>query len=541
MDSSIMQAVEGLSNEKGLTKETVFEAIQEGLESATAKGLIESGEALDCQVRVAIDSETGQYETFRRWLVVEDALFEDTGGEIKLSDAQKQYPDTQLGEWVEEPIESLEFSRIASNHAMPVVRRKIQEATRERVVEQFRPKLGMLVQGTVKKTTRDNIIVHLGDNAEALLPRENTIPHEILRIGERVRALLLEITEDTRGPQLILDRTGREMLRQLFQIEVPEIAEGIIDLQAVARIAGSRSKIAVSTKDHRIDPVGACVGMRGSRVQAVSNQLFTERIDVVLYHENPLQLVANAMSPAKVLSMSADEVNMSVDVAVSEDELSQAIGHRGENARLVEELTGLKVKIMTEEQLGEQQESDQNTLIQLFTSELGVDEGIANALADNQFYLLEDVSEVEQSELTSIPGFSEELAEEIQSRARVAVESKAALEAEASGENLAVIKGIDDALALQFKEAGIATLNNIASMDIFELQERCGELVSEKQAGSIIMAARAWQEQREQAQAKAAAEAEAAAAEAAAEAQAADQESISEDSDGIETGNEASG
>lgn len=498
MDDVLLQAAEALSNERGLAQETVFEAIQEGLESAAAKSLVDKGEDEGCNVRVAINQKTGEYKTFRRWLIVADGEIESEGGEIKLSDAKKSDPKAEVGGWVEEQMESLDFSRIVSNHAMPVVRRKIQEATRQRVVEQFQPKLGMLVQGTIKKVTRDNIIVDLGDNAEALLPRNNTIPHEILRTNDRIRALLSEITQDPRGPQLVLDRISSEMLRQLFRIEVPEISEGVISLHAVARIAGSRAKIAVSTKDHRIDPVGACVGMRGSRVQAVSNQLYTERIDVVLWDDNPLQLVANAMSPAKVISMSADETNMSVDLAVSKDDLSQAIGRSGENARLVEELTGLRINIMTEEELSEKLENDQDTLVQQFITDLDVDKGIARALTNNQFYLLDDIAEVEISTLTSIPGFSAELAEELQRRSAVHIQEKQAAAAIASGENLTQVEGIDDDTSAMLKAADLKTLYEIADLDSFELVQQVSEVGDEETAGNIIMAARAWTWAREE-------------------------------------------
>lgn len=487
---SIIQAIEGLSNEKGLTREIVIEAIQEGLESATKKSLSEQGFPEACVVRVEIDPTTFEPKIYRRWQVVKDDDLMDEDKEVPLSKAHQDNASLVAGEWVEEQIESIQFSRIASNYAMPVIRRKIQQATRLRVAEQFKPHIGKLVQGTVKKTGKEVIVVDLGDNADAVLPRENTIPSETFRINERVRALLLSIEEEAGGAQLILDRTSPEMLQKLFHIEVPEISEGIIELRAVARIAGARSKIAVSTKDHRIDPVGACVGMRGSRVQAVSNQLYNERIDVMLWNENPLQLATHAMAPAKVLAIFADEDSYTVDIAVSEEDLSQAIGRFGENVRLAEDLTGLKLNIMTEEKLLEKQENEQEDIKALFVKQLDVDEDIAGALVDEDFATIEEIAEAEFSELVDIPGFDESITTELQTRAkeiearRVAEENKVA----AALAQFMGLPGMTQTLADELAEREITSLSAIADLDAFELAEASD--LDEEQAGILIMSAR---------------------------------------------------
>lgn len=490
MNNNVLQAVEGLANTKRIDKTIVFHAIQEGLASASKKHHSETWD-----IRVSIDQTTGDYITYRRWQVTEDAELEHADAQIALSQAQQQNPAYQTGEFIEEEIDSIEFSRIASNHAIPVIKRKIQEAARQRVVEQFRPLVGELVQGTVKKVSRESVIVDLGDDAEAILPRSNMIPREEFRMNDRLKAMLLEISEDTRGPQLILDRTKPEMLRQLFRIEVPEISEGIIEIQAAARIAGSRAKISVSTVDGRIDPVGACVGMRGSRVQAVSNQICNERIDIVPWDENPIQLAVHAMAPAKAITIMADEDNYTLDVAVSDDDLSQAIGRYGENVRLVEDLTGWKLNIMTEDDAAKKQEDEAEQITQHFIDAMDVDEDMALTLLENQFELPEEIADANITELQSIEGFDDGLAQELQDRAKayvVRVKAEAIAESKRPAQDLLDLPGMSEEIAVQLAEHGITTRSKLADLAVFELQEMIEDLedLNDAEAGKLIMAAR---------------------------------------------------
>ena len=373
MTKEILLVAEAVSNEKGVSEDIIFEAIELALATATKKRYDE-----DSDIHVTIDRKTGDYTTVRRWLVVPDDEMALLGTQFTTEEAIEQNPSLVPGDIHEEVIENVGFGRIAAQTAKQVIVQRVREAEREQIVDQYRNRVGELVAGTVKKVTRDNIIVDLGNNAEGLLPRGNLVGRETFRINDRLRAILLEISDEVRGPQLILSRSCPQMLIELFRIEVPEIAEGVIQIRSAARDPGSRAKIAVKTNDQRIDPIGACVGMRGSRVQAVSNELDSERVDIILWDDNPAQLVINAMSPAEVESIVVDEDTHTMDVAVSEDNLAQAIGRGGQNVRLASELTGWTINVMSTDEAQEKQEAESGQIIQLFVDRLDVEIGRAS-------------------------------------------------------------------------------------------------------------------------------------------------------------------
>ena len=409
----ILQVVELFSNEKGIPKGIVFEAIEQALATATRKRY----EDEEADIRVAIDRATGEYETFRRWVVVPDDHLAILGSELTTEEAAEISTDLQIGDEYEIEVESADFGRIEAQTAKQVIVQKVREAEREKVVADYESRLLSLINGSVKKVTRDSVIVDLGGAAEALLPREYLIGREIFRVNDRVRAILQEIRAEGRGPQLILSRTSSEFLIELFKIEVPEIAEETIEIRGAARDPGQRAKIAVKTNDGRIDPVGACVGMRGARVQAVSNELNGERVDIVLWDDNPAQLVINAMAPAEVSSIVMDEDNRSMDVAVTGDNLAQAIGRGGQNVRLASELTGWKLNVMSEEQAVERQEAESEKLVNMFLARLDVDTELARILVDEGFTSIDEVAYVPVEEMLSIDGFDESLVETLRARA----------------------------------------------------------------------------------------------------------------------------
>ena len=404
MTKEILLVAEAVSNEKGVSEDIIFEAIELALATATKKRYDE-----DSDIHVTIDRKTGDYTTVRRWLVVPDDEMALLGTQFTTEEAIEQNPSLVPGDIHEEVIENVGFGRIAAQTAKQVIVQRVREAEREQIVDQYRNRVGELVAGTVKKVTRDNIIVDLGNNAEGLLPRGNLVGRETFRINDRLRAILLEISDEVRGPQLILSRSCPQMLIELFRIEVPEIAEGVIQIRSAARDPGSRAKIAVKTNDQRIDPIGACVGMRGSRVQAVSNELDSERVDIILWDDNPAQLVINAMSPAEVESIVVDEDTHTMDVAVSEDNLAQAIGRGCQNVRLASELTGWTINVMSTDEAQEKQEAESGQIIQLFVDRLDVDEEVAEVLVEEGFTTLEEVAYVPLEEMMSIEGFDEEI------------------------------------------------------------------------------------------------------------------------------------
>ncbi|MDP6027606.1 MAG: transcription termination factor NusA [Pseudomonadales bacterium] len=490
MSKEILMVVSSVSNEKGVSQDILFEALELALATATKKRYND-----DVELRVAIDQESGEYDTFRRWLVIEDdEEMEFPSAQITVSAAQLDQPELQAGDFVEEQVESVEFGRIAAATAKQVIVQKVREAERAQIVDAYRSRVGELVNGQVKKVNRDAVIVDLGNNAEALLSRDEWIPRETFRIGDRLRALLKEVRPEVRGPQLALSRTAPEMLVELFKIEVPEIADGIIEILASARDPGSRAKIAVKTNDGRIDPIGACVGMRGSRVQAVSGELCNERIDIVDWDDNVAQLAINAMSPAEVVSIVVDEESGSMDIAVSEDNLAQAIGRGGQNVKLASELTGWILNIMTEAEASDKHEEEAGSIIENFMSQLDVDEDVAVVLVEEGFTTLEEVAYVPVEEMVAIEGFDEEIVEELRKRAKstlttqeLANEEK--LEDAEPAQDLLEMEGMDTRLAFQLAKIGVVTMEDLAEQAVDDLSEI--DDLDEERAGQLIMTARA--------------------------------------------------
>ena len=491
MNKEILLVVEAVSNEKDVAPEMIFQALEAALAMATKKK--REGEI---EVRVAIDRETGEYETFRRWQVVEDTNegLEFPYSQISLSAAREENPDIEVDGFVEEQIESIAFGRIAAQTAKQVIVQKVREAERAKVMEAFRDRVGELVTGVVKKVTRDSIFMDLGNNAEAVVPRDEMMPRETVRAGDRLRGYLYSLNPEARGAQLFVSRTRPEMLEELFRIEVPEIAEQVIELKGAARDPGSRAKVAVKTNDKRIDPVGACVGMRGARVQAVSGELSGERIDIVLYDDNPAQFVINAMAPAEVVSIVVDEDSHTMDIAVDEDQLAQAIGRSGQNVRLASELTGWELNVMTEEDFAEKNSAESGDLVNMFMKELDVDSDLAEILMQEGFSSLEEVAYVPQSEMMEIEGFDEELVEALRGRAKDVLLTKAIASEEKLGEqepaeDLLTMDGMDKHLAYVLASRGIITMEDLAEQSVDDLLEV--EELDEARAAELIMTARA--------------------------------------------------
>ncbi len=490
MSKEILMVVDAVSNEKGVSRSVIFEAIESALATATKK--LHDANEIDC--RVAVDRESGEYETFRVWTVVEEEEYEDEEAQFTLAQAGEKDKALGLGDTWEEKIDNLEFGRIAAQTAKQVIVQKVREAEREIAIEQYADRVGELVNGTVKKVTRDNIIIDLGNNAEGLLPRDQMIPRETFRVGDRMRALLIDVRSEQRGPQLFLSRTSSEMLIELFKIEVPEISEEVIEIKAAARDPGSRAKIVVRTNDGRIDPVGACVGMRGSRVQVVSNELANERIDIILWDDNAVQLVINSMSPAEVASIVVDEDSHTMDVAVEEDNLAQAIGRNGQNVRLSSELTGWTINVMSEEDAADKLQQEASGFIEMFMEKLDVDEDVSEVLVQEGFTSLEEIAYVPLDEILAIDGFDEEIANELRDRAKDALLTQAiASEEDISAANIADdlrnIEGMDDVLALALSKKGILSMEELAEQSVDELMDI--DDMDEERAGKLIMTARA--------------------------------------------------
>lgn len=487
MSKELLLVAEALSNERGVSKEVIIRAIQSALESATRKIL-----GLEIGVRIQLDPRTGEYETFRYWDVVSDEEFEFPEHQLTLEEAQKRNPSLNVGDRVEELIPSIEFGRIEAQTARQVIMQKVREAERELVVDQFRSKLGQLVYGTVKKVTRDNIIIDLGGKAEAFLPRTEMLPHEMFRPNDRVRAYLYEISPQARGPQLFVSRTRNEMLIELFRIEVPEIGENIIEVRAAARDPGNRAKIAVKTNDGRIDPIGACVGMRGARVQAVSSELGGERVDIILWDDNPAQLVINAMAPADISSIVVDEDSHTMDLAVEKEQLSQAIGRNGQNVKLASQLTGWILNVMTVEEFENKNQEESGKIVKLFTSNLEIDEEIATLLVAHGFSSLEEIAYVPKEELLAIEEFDEEIVEELRNRANDALLTMALTSGKGlSGspdDSLLNMEGMTEDLANKLANKGITTMEELAEHSVDELLEIDG--MTEEKAAALIMKAR---------------------------------------------------
>lgn len=486
MSREILLLVDALASEKNVSKEVVFSALEMALASATKKKF--SDDEMD--VRVEIDRHSGQYKTFRRWAVVEDEELDFDCKEIALTEARERDPRVEVGGYIEEPMEAVEFGRIGAQTAKQVILQRIRDAEREQLLNEFLQRREHLVTGTIKRIERGNAIVECG-KLEAVLPREQMIPKENLRVGDRVKAYLLRIDRLGRGPQLVLSRTAPEFLIKLFELEVPEIDEGLLEIREAVRDAGLRAKIAVKANDARIDPQGTCIGVRGSRVQAVTQELAGERIDIVLWAPEPAQFVINALSPAEVNRILIDEDNHSMDVVVEEDQLALAIGRSGQNVKLAAELTGWYLNIMTVGEAEEKHQAEDAALRDLFIQHLSVDESIATLLVQEGFATLEEVAYVPIAEMLEIEGFDEELVNDVRSRARDAILTLAIAseeKVESASDDLKDIEGLDADLVRKLAENGIVTRDELADLAVDDLVDITG--IEAEAARVVIMKAR---------------------------------------------------
>jgi len=481
MQKEILLVAEAVSGEKGLPQESIFQAIEQALATATKKRYEENS-----NIEVNIDPQTGDYETFRLWEVVTTEELEDSGTQIAESDTE-----VDIGNFVKEKVENVEFGRIAAQAAKQVIVQKVREAERAQIVEKYRSVLGELVNGTVKKVTREFLIIDLGEGAEAILSRNELIPGEVFRIGDRLRAVLQEEERENRGPQLALSRRCPEMVGELFKLEVPEISEQVIEIKAIARDPGSRTKIAVKTNDNRIDPVGACVGMRGSRVQAVSNELGNERLDIVIWDDDPAQLLINSMGPVEITSIVLDESKGSMDVAVTQDTLAQAIGRSGQNVRLSSQITGWKLNVIDQETADEQSQEKSESISAILMEKLDVDSDLANTLIENGYTTLESVSSSSNEDLSSIEGFDDDISNLLINRAKEVLITMAMEVSTDDGESgdLMSVEGMDMTLALELSQKGINDREELAEQSIEELTGIID--LSDEEAGDLIMRARA--------------------------------------------------
>ncbi|MCR5535962.1 MAG: transcription termination factor NusA [Succinivibrio sp.] len=484
MGKEIIAIAEAFSNERDIPRKKIFEALELALATATKKKY-----SVEVAVRVQIDQKEGSYRTYRRWTVVDNGPLENPSYEITLDAASLDHPGIQIGDVVEEEIESVQFDRITIQTAKQVLSQKVKDAEREQVISEQRDKVGQIVNATVKKMSRDTMVLDLGKNAEAVLKRDQIIPRETYGRGDRVKVYMQEIkTDPSRGPQIICTRTSPEFLRELFSIEVPEIGDDVIEIMGVARDPGSRAKISVRSKDKRIDPRGACIGMRGARVMAVSNELSGEKIDVVLWDENLAQYVTNAMEPAEVSRIIINEDTHSISIAVSPENLALAIGRNGQNVRLASQLLGWELKVMTEQEMEEGIKAEEGKVIKLFVDNLNIDEEFAQALADIGFTNLEEIAYVPVEELLVIDGLDEDTAKALQGYAKEALSKLNAEELEQGLLELKKLDCIDDELGKKLVGKGIKTLEDLADQAVDDLTDLEG--VDEKKAGEIIMAAR---------------------------------------------------
>ncbi len=485
MSKEILAVVDSVSNEKGVGREVIFQALEQALVAATRK-LMESEEV---DVRVMINRKTGDYETFRRWTVVADADHEMPAQQLAFSDVQEE--GLKIGEVREIKIPSINFGRIAAQSAKQVIVQKVREAERTLIVEAFRNRIGEIIRGTVKKTTRDGVILDLGSNAEAFMSRDEMLPRESFRMGETVSAVLFAVNIEGRGAQLLVSRTRPEMLIERFRIEVPEIGEEIIEIKGAARDPGLRAKIAVKSNDHRIDPQGACIGMRGSRVQQVSESLGGERVDIVLWDDNPAQFVINALQPAEVAAIVVDEDAHAMDVAVNEDQLAMAIGRTGQNVRLASELTGWKLNVMTIAEAESRHQNEMEKHVRLFCEALDVDVDLATLLINEGFTALEEVAYVPLEEMLNIEGLDEELVLALRQRAKDALLTQALVSEEHSGvaaDDLLTMEGMDPQLAQAFVEHKICSREDLAEQGVDDIVDING--IDREKAAALIMKAR---------------------------------------------------
>ena len=486
MSREMLMLADALAREKNVDKEVVFEALEQALASATKKRFKE-----EADVRVSIDRNTGEYESFRRWQVVSEAELESEGHQILLIDAQDKIPDIEIGDYIEEPLENVEFGRIGAQAAKQVILQKIRDAEREQIISDFLDRKEHLVNGVVKRIDRGNAIIESG-RVEGFLHRDQMIPRENLRVGDRVRAYLLRIDRGVRGPQVVLSRTASEFIMKLFELEVPEIEEGLLEIKAAARDPGLRAKIAVVSHDPRIDPIGTCIGLRGSRVTSVTNELAGERVDIIHWSADPAQYVINALAPAEVSSIVVDEDKHSMDVVVDEEQLAMAIGRGGQNVRLASELTGWELNIMSREVAEEKQSTESGKTLALFIEKLDVDEEVAQILVDEGFSTLEEVAYVPLNEMLEIEAFDEDLVNELRNRARNALLTAAIVgeeQVEASAGDLLSLEGMDAETARTLASKGVHTTEDLAELAVDELTEMAA--MDAERAKQLIMAARA--------------------------------------------------
>jgi len=485
MSREILLLVDALAREKSVEKEIVFTALEMALASATKKRFQE-----DIDARVSINRQTGEYQSFRRWLVVEDDAVEESARQISLGEAATIDAEIQLGGYVEKPLEPIEFGRIGAQAAKQVIFQKIRDAEREQTLNDFLDRGDYLVTGTIKRMERGNAIIESG-RIEAELPRDQVIPKENLRVGDRVRAYLYKVDRVSRGPQLKLSRISPEFLIKLFELEVPEIEEGLLEIKVAARDPGSRAKIAVKSNDPRIDPIGTCVGMRGSRVQAVISELAGERVDIILWSDDPATFIINALAPAEISSIMVDEEKHSMDIVVDDDNLAQAIGRGGQNVRLASELTGWELNIMTVEESKTKHEAEASQILQLFMTKLDVDEEVAEILVHEGFATLEEVAYVPLNEMLEIESLDEDTVNEIRNRARnvlltdaIANEEKV----EHVADDLLLLEGIDINIVRELASKGINTQADLADLAADDLVEMTG--IDIERANQLIIKAR---------------------------------------------------
>ncbi len=495
-NKEILLVVDVFSNEREIEKEIVFQAMESALEAATVKR-----HENQIKARVVIDRKTGDYVTYRRWEVVvkNEAINGDVefpSSQVLLEVAQQEKPNIKVGDFIEEEIESVDFGRIAAQTAKQVIIQKIREAERRKIVEAYLPRVGELITGIVKRIEKGSLFLDLGGNVEGFIAREDMIPREAVRVGDRIRGYLQDVRLEPRGPQLFISRTAPELLIALFKLEVPEVGDGLVEVLAAARDPGSRAKIAVKANDPRLDPVGACVGMRGSRVQSVSNELAGERVDIILWNPSEAQFVINAMSPAEIQSIVVDEDKHSMDIAVHPDSLSQAIGRGGQNVRLASELTGWELNVLDATKAEQDNEAEVAKIAQRFVKQLGVNEDIALVLAEVGFVTVEEIAYVPLNEMLQIDEFDEDLIHEIRSRAKdfllinaIASEEKIEIaDAAEPAQDLLDMEGMDAALAHELANAGIVSMDDLAEQAVDDLLTFSG--MNEERAATLIMTAR---------------------------------------------------
>ena len=486
MSREMLMLADALAREKNVDKDVVFEALEQALAQATKKRFKE-----EADVRVSIDRESGDYESFRRWQVVTETELESEDFQILLIDAQDTHPDIEVGDYIEAPLENVEFGRIGAQAAKQVILQKIRDAEREQIIQDFLARKEHLVNGVVKRVDRGNVVIESG-RVEGFLHRDQMIPRENLRVGDRVRAYLLRIDRGTRGPQVMLSRTAPEFIMKLFELEVPEIEEGLLEIKAAARDPGLRAKIAVVSHDPRIDPIGTCIGLRGSRVTSVTNELAGERVDIIHWSADPAQYVINALAPAEVSSIVVDEDKHAMDVVVDEEQLAMAIGRGGQNVRLASELTGWELNIMSRETADEKQQTESRKTLDLFIAKLDVDEEVAQILVDEGFSTLEEVAYVPLNEMLEIEAFDEDLVNELRNRARNALLTAAIVgeeQVEASAGDLLSLEGMDAETARALASKGVHTTEDLAELAVDELTEMA--TMDAERAKQLIMAARA--------------------------------------------------